>query len=112
MYKDLLGKNREYVEAQLRNIIADEFKESIVYKIRKNLSIAFYFVENKVKQVNFIYSKEVSPKKIIEEIGYEFSECYKLTETDYRIKTCAGVKIINIYYNPREGTHASLSSLE
>ena len=114
MYEDLLGKNREYVEAQLHDKIADKFEEpeeSIRYKNRENLSITFYFDQNKVKKVHFAYSEEVSPERVIEEIGYEFSECYKVTETDYRISTCVGVRIINIY-NIRTGTHATLSSLE
>ena len=110
MYEYLLGKNREYVEAQLHDKIADKFEEPeerIRYKIRENLSITFYFDQNKVKKVDFAYSEEVSPELVIKEIGYEFSECCKVTETDYRISTCVGVRIINIY-----GTHATLSSLE
>ena len=54
MYEDLLGKNREYVEAQLHDKIADKFEEPeerIRYKNRENLSITFYFDQNKVKKV-------------------------------------------------------------
>lgn len=112
MYKDFLGKNREHIEAQVSDIILDKLEESIVCKNRENLLITFYFDQNnKVKEVGFAYSEEVSPERVIEEIGYEFSECYKLTETDYRIMTPTGGKVINIY-NIRTSTHAMLSSLD
>ena len=114
MYKDFLGRNKEYVEAQLHDKIADKFEkpeERIRYKIRENLLVTFYFDQNKVKTVDFAYSEEVSPERVIEEIGYEFSECFKFTETDYRIRTPTGGKVINIY-NIHTGTHATLSSLE
>lgn len=112
MYKDFLGKNREYIEAQVSDIILGKFEERIVCKNRENLLITFYFDQNnKVKEVGFAYPEEVSPERVIEEIGYEFSECYKLTETDYRIMTPTGGKVINIY-NIRKSTHVTLSSLE
>lgn len=114
MYKDLFGKNQEYVEEQLHDKIAEKFtktEERIRYKIRKTLFITFYIVQNKVKKIGFAYSEEVSPERVIAEIGYEFSECNKVTETDYRISTCVGVRIINIY-NTHEGTHAFLQNLE
>ena len=115
MYKGFLGRNREHIEAQLHDKIVDKFKkpeERIRYKIRENLSVTFYFDQNnKVKEVGFADSEEVSPERVIEEIEYEFSECFKFTETDYRIKTPTGGKVINIY-NIRGGTYATLSSLE
>ena len=114
MYKDLMGKNKEYVEEQLHDKIAEKFEEPeerIRYQIRENLSITFYFDQNKVNRVSFAYSEEVSPERVIEEIGYEFSECFKFTETDYRIKTPTGGKVINIY-NFHTGTNATFSSLE
>ena len=36
MYKDFMGKNREYVEAQLRNVIAEKFEDRIVYRMLGN----------------------------------------------------------------------------
>lgn len=114
MYEDFLGKNKEYVEEQLHDKIAEKFEkpeERIRYSIRENLSITFYFYQNKVYRVSFAYSEEVSPEKVIEEIGYEFSECCKITKTAYRIITPTGGKDITIYNLP-PGTNATLSSLE
>ena len=114
MYEDFLGKNKEYVEEQLHDKIAEKFERSeerIRYIIRENLSITFYFDQNKVDRVSFAYSEEVSPERVIEEIGYEFSECCKITKTAYRIMTPIGGKDITIYNFPT-GTNAPLSSLE
>ena len=110
MYKDFLGKNRKYVEAQLHNIIADKFKERIVCTFRGNRLITFHFIKNEVDEICFMFSEEVSPEQVIETIGYEFSKCCKITETDYRIKTPTGTYVINIYNTPA-GTWASLSNL-
>ena len=115
MYKDLLGKNREYVEAQMRgigayNMIVDTSKEYISYKIRENLSIGFNFVENEVERDTVMYSEEVSPEKVIEEIGYEFSECQQVNERTYTIQTSTGVEKI-LVYNTSKGTWASFEAV-
>ena len=86
MYKDLLGRDREYIEAQVSDIISDKFEQRIVCKNRENHLITFHFIENEVDQITFMYPEEVSPEQVIEEIGYEFSKCFKMTETDYRIR--------------------------
>ena len=110
MYKDLLGKMQGYVEAQLHNIIAEKFQDRIVYTIRGNRLVTFHFIENEVDEICFMFCEEVSPEQVIEKIGYKFSKCCKITETDYRIKTPTGTHVINIYHTPA-GTWASLSNL-
>ena len=110
MYKDLLGQNREYVEAQLHNTIAEKFKDRIVYTIRKKFLVTFYFIQNDVNEISFMFPGKFRTEQIIGEIGYEFSKCCEFTETDYRIKTPTGTHVINIYNTPA-GTWASLSNL-
>ena len=92
MHKDLLGQNREHVEVQLHNTIAEKFKDRIVYTIREKFLITFYFIQNDVNEISFMFPEKFSPEQIIEEIGYEFSKCCKITETDYRIKTPTGTR--------------------
>ena len=97
MYKDFLGKDREHVEAQVSDITLDTYQEKIVCRNSENLLIVFYFSQNEVNEISFVFPNEVSAEQIIEEIGYDFSQCYKSSETSYRIKTPAGTHAINIY---------------
>ena len=107
MYKDFLGKNREYVEVQLHNIIADKFKDRIVYAFRGNRLITFHFIQNEVDEIRFMFAEEVSPEQVIETIGYKFSECVKLGKEGYTIKTPTGTHLIETGNTPA-GTSASL----
>ena len=109
IYKDLLGKDREHVEAQVSDITLDTYEEKIVCKNHENRLIVFHFSQNEVNEISFVFPHELSAEQIIEEIGYDFSQCYKATETSYRIKTPAGTLIINIYPSPA-GNLVSLSN--
>ena len=113
MYEDFLGKNRQYIETQMHklgayNRIVAPSNQYISYKIRDNFSIGFYFVHKAVDMVILTYSGEVSPKKVIKEMGYSFSECQSIGEGTYSIESATGMKRIMIYDTP-EGTSAFLS---
>ena len=103
MYKDLLGQNREHVEARMRDVDArSKGTSETSYKIRKNLSIEFHFDnQNKVKQIIFLYREGISPEQAIEEIGYRFGECRQTGQKTYTIQISAGAQYIQIDSNPQ-----------
>ena len=105
MYKDLLEQNREDVEACMRDVDARSMGASVSqasYKIRENLSIEFYFDnQNKAKEIWLLYREAISPKRVIEEIGYEFGECRQTGQQTYTIQTSTGALRIQIDSNPQ-----------
>ena len=113
MYGDFLGEDRTHVEKQMYDRRAsmravDVFNRHISYPLRKNVSIGFYFVEEKVDLIIMTYAEKVSAEKIIEDMGYSFSECQPIGEGTYSIESATGMKRIMIYDTP-EGTSAFLS---
>ena len=113
MYEDFLGKNRQYIETQMRelgayNRIVALSNQYISYKIRDNFSIGFYFARKAVDMVILTYGGEVSPEKVIKDLGYSFSECHPTGRGTYSIDSATGMKRIMIYDTP-EGTSAFLS---
>ena len=113
MYEDFLGKNRQYIETQMRergayNRIVAPSNQHISYKIRDNFSVGFYLVQKAVDMVILTYGGEVSPEKVIKDMGYSFSECQPIGEGTYSIESATGMKRIMIYDTP-EGTSAFLS---
>ena len=105
MYKDLLGKNREQVEARMRDVdarSAGTSQSEVSYKIRKNLLIEFNFDDqNKIERIIFLYREGISPEKAIKEIGYNSWEYEKTGQKTYTIRTSTGVQYIQIDSNPK-----------
>lgn len=106
-YKDLLGQNREYAEARMRDVNArskGKSQSEASYEIRENLLIIFHFdYQNKIRRIIFSYRERISSEQVIEEIGYDSGECERTGEMTYTIQTSAGVRYLRIDSDPQRG---------
>lgn len=112
MYQDLLGKDRVYVESEMRhrstyNMIVAPSERYICYNLSANFSVGFCFMQDSVDTIITTYAEKVSAETIIEAFGYAFSDCQRVQDRIYTITTDMAVKKIMIY-NPPKGTSAFL----
>ena len=112
MYQDLLGKDSVYVESEMchrsaYNMMVAPSERYICYNLRANFSVGFCFVQDRVDTIITTYAEKVSTETIIEAFGYAFSDCQRVQDRIYTIKTDTAIKKIMIYNSPK-GTSAFL----